>query len=297
MINIRSHLEKIIGCLPPDIRRQLEEQPREILESLEEIRIYKERPAQIFAAGRRIQLDGFTAHDSINSILNSLMKFSYYAYEEDMGNGFITVDGGHRVGICGKAVVENGKVRLIREISSLNIRRSREIIGCSDKIQPYLIDWKTRQINNILIASPPGCGKTTLIRDIARYLSEESYKVAICDERSEIAGVYNGVSSYRFGPMVDVLDSCPKAQGMKMLIRAMSPDVVITDEIGQPADIEAIRSCVNSGVSVITTVHGKTQDELSRGIVGQLINEKIFNHIIILTKSPKTGSVKEVINV
>ena len=162
MINIRSHLEKIIGCLPPDIRRQLEEQPREILESLEEIRIYKERPAQIFAAGRRIQLDGFTSHDSINSILNSLMKFSYYAYEEDMGNGFITVDGGHRVGICGKAVVENGKVRLIREISSLNIRRSREVIGCSDKIQPYLIDWKTRQINNILIASPPGCGKTTL---------------------------------------------------------------------------------------------------------------------------------------
>lgn len=292
-----SHFEKVIGCLPPEIKRQLDEQPPDVLESLEEIRIYKQRPAQIFAAGRRIQLNGLTAAESINSILNSLMKFSYYAYEEDIGKGFITIDGGHRVGICGKAVVENGCVRLIREVSSLNIRYSREVPGCSEKIQSLLTDPETGCINNILIASPPGCGKTTLLRDIARCLSQQMYKVAICDERSEIAGVCNGLSPYSFGPMVDILDGCPKAQGMIMLIRSMSPDVVITDEIGRAEDIEAIEACINSGVSIITSVHGKTAAEINRGISGHLISKHIFNHIIILTNSPKTGTVREVIHV
>lgn len=222
------------------------------------------------------------------------MKFSYYAYEEDLAKGFITIDGGHRVGICGKAVIDKGKVTLIRDISSLNIRYSKEIVGCSDTLMHLIIN-DDKSLNNVLIVSPPNCGKTTLIRDIARNISTKGYKVGICDERSEIAGMYNGVSSYHFGMMVDVLDGCPKAEGMIMMIRSMSPQVIITDEIGKKEDVAAIKTCVNCGVKVITTIHGNDTADLQNSEIIELIENKTFNVIIFLTDVPAVGTVREVL--
>jgi len=192
--------------------------------------------------------------------------------------------------------MDQGKITLLKDISSLNIRYAKEIIGCSDTLMHYIIGDKG-VVNNVLIASPPGCGKTTLLRDIGRNLSLKGYKVSICDERSEIAGMHDGKSSYHFGPMVDILDGCPKADGMFMMIRAMSPQVIITDEIGKPEDLAAIKSCINCGVSLITSIHGNDMEDLERSTLSGVISEKVFQKIIFLTDIPKVGSVKEVIHV
>lgn len=297
-MNKINHFEKVISCLPPDIRKEIHNFDNEILSSLEEIRIYKGRPVVLFASGKRLELKAVTHGEVISSILNNLMKFSYYAYEEDMAKGFITIDGGHRVGICGKAILDRGHVKLIREVSSLNIRYSKEVVGCSNAIKHLLFtDFsEKRTANNLLIVSPPGCGKTTLIRDIARCLSVERFKVGICDERSEITGMFNGKPSYAFGPMLDVIDGCPKAEGMIMLVRAMSPDVIITDEIGKDEDIRAIETCLNSGVSIVTTIHGKSLEDVKKGVIGPLIDRGEFKYIVFLTNIPQIGTVKEVIH-
>ena len=180
---------------------------------------------------------------------------------------------------------------LIRDISSLNIRYSKEIVGCSDTLMHLIIN-DDKSLNNVLIVSPPNCGKTTLIRDIARNISTKGYKVGICDERSEIAGMYNGVSSYHFGMMVDVLDGCPKAEGMIMMIRSMSPQVIITDEIGKKEDVAAIKTCVNCGVKVITTIHGNDAGDLENSEIIEIIDNKTFDVIIFLTDDPTVGTVR-----
>lgn len=282
-----NHFEKVLQCFPQAVRQQICTLDPRTRQNLHEIRVYKNKAVQLFADNKRIQLDATIKGADINNILNSLMKFSYYAYEEDLAKGFITIDGGHRVGICGKAVVEKGKVTLLREISSFNIRCAKEIPGCSDPLMHHIVG-PGGDIRNTLIISPPGCGKTTILRDITRNLSLIHYKVAICDERSEIAGIHNGISRYTFGPMVDVLDGCPKAEGIMMLIRSMSPDVIIADEIGRVEDLRAIETCAHTGVSVITTAHGHEIED---------IDTKHFQKIISLTKQPHPGTIREVIDV
>ena len=285
-----NHFEQVFACFPPAVQQQIRSMDPYTRQHLQEIRVYKGREVQVFADNKRIQLSGKIQGDTISQILNNLMKFSYYAYEEDLAKGFITIDGGHRVGICGKAVVERGKVTLLREISSFNIRYAKEIIGCSDGLMHHILSGNN--IQNVLIVSPPGCGKTTLLRDIARNLSMHHYKVAICDERSEIAGMHGGTSSYQFGPMLDVLDGCPKAEGIMMLIRSMSPDVIIADEIGRPEDLKAIETCRHCGVAVITSAHGYALDD-----VAEAVDAGLFSKVVFLSDDPQPGSIREVIDV
>ena len=281
-----NHFEQVFSCFPSGIQQQIRAMDPYTRQHLQEIRVYKGREVQVFADNKRIQLSGKIKGSDMHHILNNLMKFSYYAYEEDLAKGFITIDGGHRVGICGKAVVEKGKVTLLREISSFNIRYAKEIIGCSNQLMHHILSEDN--IHNTLIVSPPGCGKTTLLRDIARNLSLKQYKVAICDERSEIAGMHGGISGYQFGNMVDVLDGCPKAEGIMMLIRSMSPDVIIADEIGRAEDLKAIETCLHCGVAVITSAHGYSIED---------VEESLFNKVIFLKDQPHPGSIREVIDV
>lgn len=291
-----SHFERMLQCFLPEIQKELNQMESGLIHDLEEIRIYKNHNVQLFAGGNRIVLQKKINGTEINQILNHLMQFSYHAFEEDLAKGFITIEGGHRVGICGKAVLEGGKVILLREISSLNIRHAREFIGCSEKIMHHIFCEK-QQLNSVLLVSPPGCGKTTLLRDIARAISEAGFKVSICDERSEIAGMHSGQSSYHLGPMTDVLDGCPKAEGMMMLIRSMSPDVIITDEIGKAEDFDAIKTCLNCGIHLITSVHGNSMEDLKRSTLCPVISSKAFQKIIFLTNKPTVGTIKEVIDV
>lgn len=287
-----NHFEKVFQCFPPEIRLQLNNLSAAVRHSIEEIRVYRDREVQVFAAGSRMTITGTVSGAEINGLLNNLMKFSYYAYEEDLAKGFITIDGGHRVGICGKAVMDRGRVTLIRDISSLNIRYSREIPGCADSLMP-MIFTENGQLHNLLIVSPPGCGKTTLLRDIAAQLSRSGIKTAICDERSEIAGMYSGIPSYSFG-VVDVLDGCPKAEGIAMMIRAMSPQVIVTDEIGKTEDLAAIKACSASGVNLVTTIHGSSMEELRASEIGITAENGTFPTIVFLTNRPRVGTIREV---
>lgn len=289
-------LKSIFSRLPEHIENKIVSLPNDIICKFEELRIKCYTDTLVIANGREISLNDsdMVTPEVLEDTLNRLLNYSYYAYEDELSNGYITIEGGHRVGICGRVTLRDDKVHLIKEVSSLNIRRSREIIGAAKNVIPFIDD---NGLSNTLIISPPKCGKTTILRDIARCLSNKGYRVGICDERSEIAGSYNGVSPYDLGPRTDVLDGCPKAQGIIMLIRSMSPDVIITDEIGKKDDAKAIEAALCSGIKIITSIHGNSYDDVLYSNIGSLLNNKIFETLIFLSSQPKTGTIKKVLKV
>lgn len=208
---------------------------------------------------------GDLSHDSKNSLivkegdikraLELITNFSLYAHENEIKNGFITLPGGHRVGVCGEAAASDGKITHLKSIQSLNYRFAREVIGCSDSLMNRILE--NGDIKNTLIVSPPMYGKTTLLRDIARNLSIMGKRVSIVDERGEIAAAMGGVTPFDLGVGCDILSGANKAEGMLYMLRSMSPEVIITDEIGTAEDLAAIREIKKRGVSIITTLHGR----------------------------------------
>lgn len=198
--------------------------------------------------------EGVTAtYQDIQRGMELVTRSSVYAFSEDIKNGFITLSKGHRVGISGDAAVSEGKISHIRCVQSLNYRYAREVIGVADGVIDRITDGT--RIKNTVIVSPPMCGKTTMLRDIARTLSLMGKKVSIVDERGEIAALCRGVPTFSLGANCDVLSNVNKAEGMLLMLRAMSPDVIITDEIGGKADFEAVEEIKKRGVSVITSLH------------------------------------------
>ncbi len=189
-----------------------------------------------------------------------ITRSSVYVFENEIKNGYVTMPGGHRVGISGDVISRDGKISDIRSVQSLNYRFAREVIGAADYVMERILDGQ--RIKNTLIVSPPMCGKTTMLRDIARRLSQSGKKVSIVDERGEIAALSFGVSPFELGANCDVLANVNKAEGMLLMLRAMSPDVIITDEIGDKRDFEAIAEIKKRGVAVITTLHGTDAHDL-----------------------------------
>ena len=285
-------LNEILSHLPQRVSEEISMLPASVLADLEEIRMRCNQSVRIQHAGQERLLMRIVTKDDLQKTLTGLVKFSYYAYEEELAKGFVTINGGHRVGVCGKAVVKEGMPTLIKEISSVNIRFAKEIKGCANPLIPVLIEG-SRPVNT-LIVSPPGCGKTTLLRDIARFFSLRQIKVSICDERSEIAGMYDSSPSFDLGPRTDVLDGCTKKNGMLMLIRSMSPDVIITDEIGMKGDAEAIEQCINAGVGIVTSIHGSDRDDVMNSSIGYLAEKGIFRNIIYLSCEKGPGTIKEI---
>ncbi|MBR0596641.1 stage III sporulation protein AA [Sinanaerobacter chloroacetimidivorans] len=287
-------LENILTKLPADIGEQLKRLPDHVLNNLEEIRIRTGNQVMILAGGREYELQSRIGKkmdkETLNMVFNTILNHSAYAYQEELSNGYITIEGGHRVGICGRTVMENGRVKTIKDISSVNIRRSREIIGVSDPCMRYIMKGND-QIYNTIIVSPPKCGKTTLLRDMIRNLSGMGHKVGVCDERSEISGTYHGQASYDLGIRTDVLDGCPKEKGMIMLIRSMAPDIIATDEIGKKEDCYAIEAAVCAGIKLLTTIHGSTYEDLISSGIGEMVLSGVFERLIFLSNIPATGSI------
>ncbi|AKM19639.1 stage III sporulation protein AA [Geobacillus sp. FSL K6-0789] len=291
-------MEAVWGILPKTIAAVLQQMPS-WGRSIEEIRIRISRPLEVIVDGKaRLLPYEVTKEDGVY-LLNKLSHYSIYAVEEELRRGFMTIEGGHRVGLAGKVVTEGGKVKAIRDVASFNIRIAKEQIGIADPLIPYVYDGRWR---HTMIIGSPQTGKTTLLRDAARLISSgtgriPAQKVAIVDERSEIAGCVKGIPQFSFGPRLDVLDACPKAEGMMMMIRSMSPDVMIVDEIGREEDSEAVLEAANAGVSIWTTVHGRTvRDVWQRPTLRPVMEQRVFERFIELTNVPHPGFIRRIVD-
>lgn len=302
----------LMSMMPKELRELCRRLPQEVLSSLEEIRIRKEQPVEFIygQVSRFLSPDGALTHhhakgwrvpaEQLDKMVNLISQHSIYALEEELKRGYVTVTGGHRIGIVGKALVEKGEVRTIRDISGLNVRIAREKKGVALPLIPYLTEEQL--VRNTLIVSPPQCGKTTILRDLARVFSYgnphmSGKKVSIIDERSELAGSVGGIPQKDVGPRTDILDACPKAEGIMMLIRSMSPDIIIADEIGRPEDAVAIQEALNAGVTVITSVHGASLTDINRRpTISRLIGQGVFQRYVFLGRSRGVGTIERIYN-
>lgn len=234
--------------------------------------------------------------EDIKQTLEYISGYSLYAYEDEVRQGYLSVQGGHRVGITGKVLLDGGKIRGMKYISCINVRLAHQIPGCADRVMPVIQPEK--EIFHTLIISPPRCGKTTLLRDMIRQISNgrpgiPGMTVGVVDERSELAGCYQGVPQNDLGMRTDILDGCPKAEGMQMLIRSMSPAVVAVDELGKEEDYKAVESVVHCGCKLLATAHGSSvEDVLGQPFFQKLREQKIFRRYILLKKQGQAGVVE-----
>ncbi|MBO1583067.1 stage III sporulation protein AA [Bacillus sp. XF8] len=290
-------MKEVLEVLPKHMKQFIE--GCEQYSVLEEIRVRIGRPLECIAHGEVFFYDYVvTAEDAIY-LLNKLSQYSIYTMEEELKRGYVTLHGGHRIGLAGKVITEKSAVKMIRDVSSFNIRIARQKIGIAEPLLSYLYD--SRWLNTMVIG-PPQTGKTTLLRDVARCMSQgvRSYKIPSCkvgivDERSEIAGCVKGIPQYEFGPRVDVLDACPKAEGMMMMIRSMSPDILIVDEIGRMEDSEAIMEAIHAGVQLFISAHGFSFDDvMKRPSLKAVMELGVFDRFIELSKAKGPGTVVQV---
>lgn len=288
----------IFNVLPNSISNILHNNKE--ISGLQELRVKSEKPLLIYSGNREIMENYVVTKEDIKTILQRISNYSIYAFEEEIKQGYITIKGGHRVGICGSCVIDDSKIRTIKNVASLNIRICREILYCSNKIMKYIIN--NNDIMNTIIISPPKCGKTTLIRDITRNISDglkldgtnfNGVKVCVIDERSEIGACYNGVPQMNIGLRTDILDNCPKSEGIMMAIRSMSPDVIVCDEIGTYRDVDSIVMAMNSGVKLVTTIHGYDIEDLNkRPVFKDILENHVFDRAIVLSGSHGVGTVE-----
>jgi stage III sporulation protein AA len=271
-------------------------------QDIEEIRLRTGSVAFVRCSGReyllkRNQQPLITDKTMIDRSVMVLSKSSFYAFEEEMKQGFITIKGGHRIGLCGETVLENGYIKTLKNISSINFRIAKEIKGAAKRILQYI---QTQSgIQQSLIVAPPAVGKTTVLRDLARIFGDgdgvPAVNVGIADERCEIAGSFLGVPQMNIGARSDVISGCNKADGIMMLIRSMSPQLILTDEIGRKEDAVALMDAVNCGVKVIATAHGSSYDEIvKRPVIRNLLGDNFFEKIIFIDRDSKEIFAKSV---
>lgn len=307
-------ITEVTKYMPKEIKQMVEGLPSQVLEGIEEVRLRQGKPVMLYGDGREYLLGKngqlvfdirnayACTYEDIKNAVNLITNYSLYSYEDDIRNGFVTVDGGHRVGICGKAVLENGRVRTFKDISFINYRIARQVIGAADKVLRSIMQ-SDGSIYNTLIISPPQCGKTTILRDVVRQLSNgtpamgfKGKKIGLIDERNEIAACSQGVPKNDIGIRTDVLDGCPKAEGILILIRSMSPEIIATDEIGRDEDGAAILDAINAGVKIITTIHGSGIDDFLRKPSLEKLHSNLFERYIVMSRRHGVGTIETILD-
>lgn len=291
--------DNITKYLPNRVAIELLRLSDEIKLSANEIRIRCQKPIVVMMPESYIfpDKDHVLTQNDISEIFQKLCEYSVYSYQTELSQGFITLPGGHRVGICGTASLDKNGNRTVKYISSINIRIASEYIGCARELVNKIFP---ENICGTLIVGPPCCGKTTILRDIALNFSSESRmkKVVIVDERGEIAAIYRGIPQNTVGLFCDVLNGYPKGEGILIALRTLSPDVIICDEIGSEEDAKALCEGVNAGVAVISSVHACNAEELyTRNSCKRLLETGAFKKIVFLKGGKYRGMVENIIEV
>lgn len=279
--------DQVKSFLPIRLQNVLCNLEKEKRAKAEEIRLRVGQPLRIVVDANEYCPDSeFSVRpDDLYTALEMASEHSVHTALEQIRGGFVTVRGGHRIGICGEAITESGRVMGFRRPSSLNIRIAREIKGAANQIVEQITDGD--RLKNTLIIAPPGAGKTTVLRDLIRRLSSgdriKSQRVGVIDERGELAALWNGVPQMDLGAQTDVLDGVPKAEGILFLLRGMSPQIIAVDEITHPDDIYAITLAAGGGASILATIHGDNQQNLlMRPVCRELLKQKIFQCAVLL---------------
>ena len=288
---------EIIELFPDILKNPLQAAKVDLWET-EEIRVRAGQCLSVRVRGREWRLEVRYTVEEIRQILSYLANYSLYAYEREIRQGYLTLPGGHRLGLVGRAVLEGDRITSLMEISALNLRLAHEKKGCADSVISCL--WEQDNLCDTLVVSPPGGGKTTLLRDCIRQISDGTKEhrgrtVGVVDERSEIAGCCRGVPENDVGMRTDVLDGCPKTLGMRMLLRSMAPEVLAVDEIGSEEDVREIQYAANCGCTVFATVHGDSRDALqNQPNLRKLLETGAFQRLLFLEGRDAPGRIRQV---
>lgn len=298
-------LESALRIIPIDLRRKLLKAVEPYNSAVQEVVLRAEKPLCVYVQGEEKFLNKscvltsaccedsivVTTKSELSEVFAMSCGYSVYSHLNEICEGFVTIKGGHRVGICGTAVVSDGAISNVRDISTISIRIAREFIGCAENLVGDIVS----NSNGILICGSPSSGKTTLLRDIARTLSVAyKAKVSVVDTRGEIAACANGVSQNDLG-LCDILNGYPRAVGIEQAIRSLSPRFIVCDEIGNQRDVDAVLSGVNSGVSFVATIHAATKEELmNRYSVDALLKKEAFNKVVFLCGRDNPGKIRRI---
>lgn len=279
--------EQAAGVLPLGLRQLVLSMPMAEQLIVEEFRLRSGRTLSItMPDGEKVLSNSLVlSQEDLRTTLEIATQASIHTALEQVRHGFVTIKGGHRIGLCGTAVVKDERIYNLREISSLNIRIARQIAGIGEKIVRLL--RTEAYMPSILILAPPGAGKTTLLRDMIRSLSigvgGSVLRVGVADERGELGAVYQGVPQFDLGPHTDIMDGCSKADGLMMLLRGMNPQVMAVDEITAPEDVEALECAAGCGTTLLATAHGRGIEDLNRRpLYVRLMEKCIFQKVLVI---------------
>ena len=274
--------EQAAAVLPLRLRKAAMELPEAERRRAEEFRLRSGRPLTVLLPEGELPLEPTVEPEELEMLCDLATEFSRYAAAETLREGYLNVRGGFRVGLCGTAVMKEGVTTNLKNLSSAAVRIGREKKGVGEGL---LED----SFRSTLILSPPGGGKTTLLRDLVRLLSNSGRRVALVDERGEVAVMYRGAAQMDVGPHTDILDGCPKALGIPMLLRAMNPEIIAVDEITAAADLEAIARAAGCGVGLLATIHGETVAELrEKPLYRNLLELRVFSRVIRIERAAGT---------
>lgn len=279
-------------------------------DNIEEIRLRINQPLLVLTGKSEFFLtpdgqNGFkeraylVTKEDLMETMERMTQSSLYAAEDQLRQGFLTLPGGHRVGITGETVTENNQIRSLRHISSLNIRLAGEPSADATDILRRIIDFQGSIVHTLLI-SPPRAGKTTLLRQLIRLISNgvpliklPGQSVGVVDERGELAGMWQGIPAFNLGCRTDILDRCPKVKGLTMLIRSMSPAVIAVDELGSPEDAMILKDAVRCGVRILATAHASSLEEsFQRSYLRELLRDRTFQKVVVLSRNKGPGTLE-----